>query len=142
VTPARAFAVFVDEIDRWWPRDYTWARETLERIAIEARADGACFELDRNGNRAVWGTVLTLHRPEHIVIAWQIRADRSAEPNPSAASRVDVRFAAAGDDLTEVVVVHRDFPRHGEGWRDYRRRMAAPEGWPRLITLYAEACGA
>lgn len=140
VGPERAFALFVDEIDRWWPRDCTWAREKLARIGIEPRIDGACFEIDKNGTRAVWGTVLTLRRPEHIVFTWQIRADRSAEPNPAAASRVDVRFTAAGDSLTEVIIVHRDFPRHGEDWRDYRRQMAAPAGWPRLISLYAEAC--
>lgn len=140
VPPERAFAVFVDEIDRWWPRELTWAGAALERMAIDATIDGACTEVDKAGTTAQWGTVLTVRRPEHIVIAWQIRGDRSPEANTAAASRVDVRFVEAEGGGTTVTVVHRDFPRHGDGWRDYRKAMAGAQGWPRLIASYAGAC--
>jgi hypothetical protein len=139
-TPERAFAVFVDEFDRWWPRDYTWGKDKLAEIGIEPKIGGKCFERTTDGALAVWGTVLSIQRPSHIVIAWQVKADRTAEPDERTASRIDVRFVAVeGEGVSDVVVVHRDFPRHGDGWEAYRTRMASKEGWPRLIQLYAKA---
>ncbi len=137
----RAFQVFVDEFNTWWPRDQTWGGDKLAETVIEPKMNGRCFERTNDGAESVWGTVLTLSRPEHIVIAWQIRPDRTPEANESTASRVDVRFVETGAGTTEVVLVHRDFPRHGEGWEAYRKTMAAAKGWPRLMDLYAKAAG-
>lgn len=135
----RAFEVFVDKLGSWWPAEYTWAKDNLEEIGIEAKVDGHCFERGKDGNLAVWGTVLTLARPEQIVFTWQINADRSAEPNVALASRVDIRFVATTPETTKIVLVHRDFPRHGAGWQKYRGNMASKSGWPRLIDRYARA---
>ena len=135
----QAFAAFVDRIGEWWPRDLTWAKDNLAAFTIQPRMNGRCIEKSKDGSEAVWGTVLTISRPSHIVIAWQIRPDREAEPEPAAASRVDVRFAAEGDGATRVVLVHRDFFRHGDGWEKYKTEMAAKTGWPRLMDLYAAA---
>jgi uncharacterized protein YndB with AHSA1/START domain len=135
----RAFAVFVDEFNDWWPRDLTWGGDKLAEIAIEAKTGGRCFERTRDGSESVWGTVLNVARPSHIVIAWQIRPDRAPEDNEARASRVDVRFVETSPGATEVVLVHRDFPRHGAGWEKYRATLAAAKGWPRLMDLYAKA---
>lgn len=135
----RAFTVFVDELDRWWPRDYTWGKEKLERIAIEPRMRGRCFERTRDGAEAEWGTVLAIDRPNHIVFTWQIRPDRTPEPSEAMASRVDVRFVENDPGSTDILVVHRDFFRHGDGWEQYRQDMAGPKGWPTLIERYVGA---
>lgn len=142
VPPERAFAIFVDEFDRWWPREYTWGKDKLAEIGIEAKSGGACFERTTDDNRAVWGTVLSIQRPSHIVLAWQIKADRTPTEDERTASRVDVRFASADGENTDVVVVHRDFPRHGDNWEAYKNKMAAADGWPYLIECYARAAGA
>jgi uncharacterized protein YndB with AHSA1/START domain len=141
-TPDRAFAVFVDEIDHWWPRDYTWAKENLDKIGIEPRYQGRCFEKSKNGALAVWGTVLAVERPSHIVFSWQIKADRSPEESEATSSRVDIRFAQSADGKTDVLVVHRDFFRHGGDWEKYKTDMASKKGWPYMIGLYARAVGA
>lgn len=137
----RAYAVFVDELNTWWPRDTTWGGDRLAEIGIESKPNGRCYERTEDGAESVWGTVLTMTRPDHIVIAWQIKPDRTPETNEAAASRVDVRFVEQSPGTTEVVLVHRDFPRHGEGWEKYRNTMAAAKGWPRLMDLYANAVG-
>ena len=136
-----AFATFVDKLGTWWPRDLTWAGENLAEIEVEPKLNGRAFERAKDGSAKVWGTVLSFQRPEHIGIAWQISPNRSPEPSEATASRVDVRFVAIDPQTTEVVVVHRDFPRHGEGWQAYRAVMGAKTGWPRLIELYAKAVG-
>jgi hypothetical protein len=74
------------------------------------------------------------------VLAWQISPNRTVVDHEAAASRVDVRFVEAEPGITEVVVVHRDFPRHGDGWEKYRQEMGARgNGWPMLMDLYARA---
>jgi uncharacterized protein YndB with AHSA1/START domain len=135
-TPAAAFTIFVDKLNDWWPRDYTWAKGNLAAIVIEAKYGGRCFERDTAGAIAVWGKVLAYERPGHIVIAWQIKPDRSPEPEEAASSRVDIRFIANPAGKTEVLVVHRDFPRHGDGWEKYKTQMAGKDGWPMLIDAY------
>ncbi len=139
VAPARAFEIFVDEFARWWPRDYTWARDKLKEIKIDARMNGRCVEIDNDGNQAVWGQVLAVDRPNHIVIAWQIRPDRTIEPSEAQASRLDIRFSEPEPGKTDVLVVHRDFFRHGEGWEKYRADMATKQGWPMIMEAFAGA---
>jgi uncharacterized protein YndB with AHSA1/START domain len=131
-----AFEVFVDRLSSWWPREYTWAKDKLAEIGIEPQYEGRCYERSKDGTESQWGTVLTVARPEHIVFAWQINADRSAEPNVALASRVDIRFTSIDADTTSIVLVHRDFPRHGPGWQNYRANMASKNGWPRILEHY------
>ncbi len=109
-TPEKAFAAFVDAFDTWWPRD-----------------------------KKAWGTVLSIHRPEHIVVAWQIGPKGALESSEATSSRLDIRFVALDPETTEVIVVHRDFPRHGDGWQAYRASMAAKAGWPQIMEAYAKA---
>ena len=141
VPVAQAFEGFVDRFNDWWPRDFTWGGDRLEKTVIEAKINGRCFERTADGTLSVWGTVLTMARPDHIVLAWQIKPDRTPEASEATASRVDVRFVATNPNTTEVILVHRDFPRHGAGWEKYKAKMAAAKGWPRLMDLYAKAAG-
>jgi hypothetical protein len=139
-TPDRAFAVFVDEFGTWWPAKYTLSGANLAEIRIEPKMNGRAIERDKAGGEIVWGTVLSFFRPGHLVIAWQIGPDRTVVDNESAASRVDVRFVEQEPGTTEVVLVHRDFPRHGPGWESYRQKMSVKEGgWPLLMDRYAKA---
>jgi uncharacterized protein YndB with AHSA1/START domain len=126
-----AFAAFVDRFDTWWPRE---RRVSGGAIAIEPRIGGKVTEAG-----TVIGTVLSLQRPEHIVIAWQVGPGGKVEASEATSARIDVRFVAAEPAVTEVVVVHRDFPRHGDGWQGYRAEMGARNGWPALIDAYAKA---
>jgi uncharacterized protein YndB with AHSA1/START domain len=139
--PDRAFAVFVDEFSGWWPRDLTWGKDNLTGITIEPKYNGRCVERTKDGATAIWGTVLSVNRPDHIVIAWQVGPGRKPIDHESAASRVDVRFVAVEGGTTDVVIVHRDFARHGDGWESFKAEMAAKSGWPQLIDLYAKAVG-
>lgn len=136
----RAFAVFVDEFGKWWPAKYTFAGDNLAEIVIEPKMNGRAIERDKAGAETVWGTVLTFFRPGHLVLAWQISPDRTVIDNEAGASRVDVRFVEQEPGKTEVVLVHRDFPRHGAGWEKYRHKMSVKEGgWPLLMDRYVKA---
>lgn len=125
-----AFAAFVDRFDQWWPRERRMAGGA---ITVEPSYNGKVRE-----SGEVIGTVLSFSRPEHLVIGLQLGPNKKLEPSEATASRVDVRFAALDPNTTEVVVVHRDFPRHGDGWQSYRAEMASKTGWPALIEAYAK----
>jgi len=135
-TPAKAFEVFVDRLATWWPKANTWAGDKLQTIVIEPKYGGRCYERGPAGEQ-VWGKVLTVDRPSHLVYTWQIRADRTPEPSEASASRVDLRFIALPTGKTEVLLVHRDFPRHGDGWEKYKADMA--KTWPGLMDAYLKA---
>ncbi|HZP18954.1 MAG TPA: SRPBCC domain-containing protein [Bauldia sp.] len=136
----KAFAVFVDKADTWWPRRNTWSQDDLDRIVIEPMFGGRCYERTKSGEERVWGKVLTISRPGHIVLTWQIRPDRSPEPEEAAASRIDVRFMANDQGGGSILLVHRDFPRHGEGWEKYKAEMA--KAWPGMLDAYVKALAA
>lgn len=138
VPPERAFEHFVAELHAWWPSEYTWSGNVLERIGIEPHHGGPCFELGPHGFRCDWGRVLIWDPPDRLVFSWQIGPDRTPEPDPDKASEVEVRFVADGPDRTRVELVHRGFSRHGDGAAEYRDGLAAPEGWTYILNRYTE----
>jgi uncharacterized protein YndB with AHSA1/START domain len=133
----RAFAAFVD-LARWWPREYTWAADTLEDIGIDPWGEGGlCFERGPHGFTCHWGRVLAWEPPIRLVLAWQIAPSRAPEPNPAKASELEVRFHPADPSGTRVELEHRHLARHGGDAATYRQGMASPAGWPRILDRYA-----
>jgi uncharacterized protein YndB with AHSA1/START domain len=132
----QAFAAFA-ELARWWPREYTWAADTLEDIGLEPRVGGHCYERGPNGFICHWGTVLTWEPATRLTFSWQISPDRVPEPNPAKASEVTVRFHPADPAGTRVALEHRAFVRHGDAGAGYRQAMASPQGWPLILDRFA-----
>jgi uncharacterized protein YndB with AHSA1/START domain len=132
----QAFAAFAD-LARWWPRQYTWAADTLEDIGIEPREGGLCYERGPHGFTCHWGRILAWEPPTRLVITWQIAPDRVPEPNPAKASEVEVRFHPAEPSGARVELEHRALARHGDGADAYRQGMASPAGWPHILGRYA-----
>ena len=130
-----AFGGFVRRIDQWWPREYTWSRELLEQIAIEAKPGGACYEIGPHRFRCDWGRVTHYSEPEEIAFLWQIGPQREPVPDPEKASEVLVSFQEKG--MGSVLhLQHRHFENHGEAGSWYRDAMASPEGWPKILERY------
>ena len=137
--PEATFHRFVREFGAWWPRDYTWSQDELDRIWIEPHAGGRCVERHRNGRETVWGQVLDYHPPDHISFSWLIAPDRTVIADQEQASKVLVQFLADADG-TSVELTHVQFSRHGDGWQDYHAAFASPQGWPWLLQRFTEAC--
>jgi len=139
--PARAFAVFSEQLEEWWPPEYSWSQDVLEAIGIEPHEGGLCFERGPHGFRCDWGRVIAWEPPERLAFLWQIGPDRVPVPDPAKASEVEVRFAAEGPSTTRVEVEHRAFARHGDGGAGYREGLDSPQGWPYMLDRYARAVG-
>jgi uncharacterized protein YndB with AHSA1/START domain len=133
-----AFAAFTDGIATWWPRDYTWSGELLERVGIEPRSGGFCYEIGSGGMRLDWGRVAAWEPPHRLSFSWQVGPGRVPEVNPARASQVEVLFERAGQDRTRVTVVHDGWQRHGEAGAEYRNRFDQDGAWRRMLAAYAQ----
>jgi uncharacterized protein YndB with AHSA1/START domain len=142
VPPETAFDGFVRRFGEWWPQDYTFAGADLDRIGIEPRVGGPCFELAQDGQTIEWGSVVDIEPPERIAFTWGITPDRRVEPDPAQCSVVTVTFAAAGEEASRITLDHHDFQRHGGDWANYRDMLGSPQGWPLILDRFREHCAA
>ena len=132
----QAFAAFAD-LARWWPREYTWAGDTLEDIGIGPREGGFCFERGPHGFTCHWGRVLVWDPPARLVLAWQIAPDRAPPPHPPQARQGEVPLPAPRAPRTPVDHQHPAVPHHGDAADTYRQALASPQGWPLILARYA-----
>ena len=132
VPPERAFALFAGDIGRWWSPNMHVAPEPFTEIVIEPRAGGRWFERDAAGAERQWGSVLAWEPPERLLLAWQL--DASFTFDPDLITEVEVTFEpeAAG---SRVTLTHRNLERFGPSTERMVGRLAG--GWPGLIERFA-----
>jgi uncharacterized protein YndB with AHSA1/START domain len=134
----RAFRVFTEGFDTWWPRSHHIGSAEMVEGTIEPRLDGRWFERDADGQECDWGRVLAWDPPRHVALSWHLNVDFDYDPDPAKASRVDVHFVAAGDRATLVELVHSELDRHGPDWPKLAESVSSGGGWPGLLQDYAE----
>jgi len=142
VEPARAFEIFTDEIDRWWPKANTFGEQDAQEVVIEREVRGRWYERATDGTVTLWGEVVAVEPGRCLVLTWAISPDQvpwKPEPDPARASTIKVRFEPSANG-SWVVLVHRDIGRHGARAEDMAAAMASSQGWPNLLNLYAQAC--
>lgn len=135
---ARAFEVFTDGIDRWWPRDKTIGNGRARTQAIEPRIGGRWYVISEDGSEAVVGHVRIWQPPERFVVGWEINAKWKPEARIELASEVEVRFIAEGAARTRVELEHRDFERMGASDGE-SMRGGVDNGWPGMLDCFAKA---
>lgn len=134
----RAFQVFTDGVDTWWPRTHHIGKLPMKKGVIEGRAGGRCYSEQIDGSECDWGQILVWEPPHRFVLAWMITHEWGYEPDLAKASEVEVRFTPVGDGSTRVDLEHRYFERHGAGGDVMRTSIDSPGGWSTLLQLFAE----
>jgi len=135
---ADAFAAFTEGMHAWWPREYSWSGQLLERMVMEPWRGGFCHEIGPYGMRLDWGRVSSWEPPQRLAFSWQISPDRTPEPSPAHASEVELRFEPVDEEHTRVTLVHDGWDRVGEGGAAYRQQLAESGFWEGLLQRYAE----
>lgn len=135
-----AFDHFINDLNEWWPKEYTYAQNTLKEIRIDRKNGGLCTEIGPHGFRVDWGRVTELINNERVVIQWQISPNREPVPDPEMASEIDVRFQRVDDLKTKIVLEHSGFVKHGKGAEEYKEMMESEQGWEYILNCYKNYC--
>jgi len=131
----KAFRVFTEGFDSWWPKTHHIGKSPMTRGVIEGRAGGRCYSEQEDGTECDWAEILEWDPPHRFVMAWKITPQWGYEPDVAKSSEVEVRFTAIGD-LTRVDLEHRHFERHGAGADTMRTQVASGGGWGTLLEMF------
>jgi uncharacterized protein YndB with AHSA1/START domain len=132
----RAFRVFTEEMDSWWPRTHHIGNSPLKRVVVEGRPSGAIYSEQEDGTICPWGSVLAWEPPHRFVMAWHIRPDWQYEPDLKKCSEVELRFTPVDDGSTLVELEHRELHRHGAGGLNMRNQVDSEGGWGAILTMF------
>ena len=133
----RAFQVFAEEFDTWWPRTHHIGNAPMKKAIIQGTVRGRCYTEQADGTECEWGTVLVWDPPHRLVLAWQINGQWRYEPDLAKASEVEVRFTPEPDGSTRVDLEHRHLSRHGAEAGAIRTAIDSATGWGGLLALFA-----
>jgi uncharacterized protein YndB with AHSA1/START domain len=138
----RAFSVFVEQMETWWPATHHIGSTPFEAIFVEPRAGGRWYERNANGETCEWGTVLKWEPPHCVAFSWHVgpghdSPDWTFDPDMAKASEVEIRFMADGLG-TLVELEHSKLERHGEGYEQLRAIFDGPGAWEWILAEYAK----
>jgi uncharacterized protein YndB with AHSA1/START domain len=138
----RAFQVFTEGWDTWWPKSHNIGKSPLKKSIIEGFVGGRCYGELEDGSDCPWGEIVAWEPPHRLVMAWKISPQWQYEPDVAKSSEVEVRFTPEPDGSTRVDLEHRHFERMGEGWENIRQQVDSDKmGWSDLLAMYAAQVG-
>jgi uncharacterized protein YndB with AHSA1/START domain len=133
----RAFRVFTEKMETWWPASHHIGKSELRSIVLERRANGRWAEIGVDGAECNWGRVLVWDPPKRLVLAWQLTSTWQFDED--FVTEVEVSFTPMGAGKTRVELEHRNLERFGMDEEAIRKSVGSDEGWPMILRRYAEA---
>ena len=130
--PARAFRIFTESMDSWWPlATHSIDSGRVTGCVFEGAAGGRIFETHDDGTIHLWGTVTTWDPPTNIVFSWH--PGRPAET----AQEIELRFTSRGQG-TVVELEQRGWDALGD--KAAAVRQGYETGWPPVLARYVDCC--
>lgn len=133
-----AFLYFTRDFFKWWPQAYTFSKDTLKDIGIEDKCGGMCYEIGEHGFRCDWGRVLHWEPQHRLAFTWQINQHACPEPDATKCSEVSIIFEAYDHEKCSLLLIHKNFDKHGVGADRYREELAGEFGWPFILQQFAK----
>jgi uncharacterized protein YndB with AHSA1/START domain len=131
---ARAFAVFTEDMSRWWPATHSILKSPLKQCIVEPRVGGRWYTVGEDGSSCQTGYVIAWQPPHGLVLAWQINA--SWQFDPDLVTEVVVKFIAESAQTTRVELEHRYLERMGDKAETARNAVDSPGGWPAILECF------
>ena len=138
----RAFSVFTEGLDSWFPREYNLLSVDIEERTFEPREGGRIYDRGTDGSECSWGKVLAYEPPARVVFAWAISPQWQIEEDDAKLSEVEVRFSEESPERTLVELEHRHLDRAGDGWEQLRESLTAEGGWAWCLQRFADQVAA
>lgn len=136
----RAFSVFVEQMETWWPASHHIGKDPFETIFVEPRVGGRWYERNTAGEQCDWGTVLAWDPPYRVRFSWHVGPQGDGkvwgyDPDMGRASEVEIRFIAEGAG-TLVELEHSKLERHGENAHELRMLFDSPGAWTQILAEF------
>jgi uncharacterized protein YndB with AHSA1/START domain len=135
VPQERAFEVFTAQMGTWWNPDHHIGANPYADVVIEPREGGEWYEVDSEGTRCRWGTVLAWEPPSRVLLNWQLNGQWAYDPEQL--TELELRFTALSASTTLVELEHRMLEGLGAGAADARARFDDPAGWQGILQRFA-----
>ena len=131
----KAFRTFVAGMGDWWLKTHSLLKSPQQDVRIEPRTGGRWYEVGEDGSEQEWGRVLAWEAPDRVMLAWQLNAEWTYDPDFE--TTVEVRFTPDGDHVI-VDFEHRDLERFGAKAAEVRGEYETgmDGGWRTLLDLY------
>lgn len=136
---AKAFDVFTNGIDRWWPKSHGIGTAPVVQSIIEPKLGGRWYTRHEDGTEAVVGHMRVWEPPSRLVFGWEISA--AWKPDANVSSEVEVKFIPEGPNATRIELEHRNFENMGKEAGE-KMRSDVGGGWPTILELYKQAAEA
>jgi uncharacterized protein YndB with AHSA1/START domain len=136
---AHVFRVFTDGMDSWWPRQHHIGSSPMARSVLEPAVGGRWYSVCVDGTECDVGKVLEWDPPGRLVLAWQLTAAWQFDPH--FVTEVEITFTSEGPHTTRVDLEHRNLARYGVVAPKLREAIDAPDGWPLILSHFAEVAG-
>ena len=138
----RAFSVFVEQMETWWPATHHIGSTPFESIFVEPRVGGRWYERSAQGEQCDWGKVIAWDPPHRVTFAWHLgpgddKENWKFDPDPDKASEVEISFIPEGPAATRVTLEHRCLERHGEGYQKLVALFDGPDAWMGILEHFA-----
>lgn len=132
IDPSSAFDLFTNRIQQWWPvASHSIHAEAVATIRFDRIVGGRVVEVGADGTEVAWADVMVWDPPNRFVLSWH------PNPNPVAASVLEVRFTALADGRTEMYLEHRGWEEFGDNGQELRDNYQA--GWDIVLEPYEKA---
>src|SRR6266478_7514129 len=136
----RAFALFTNEMSRWWPATHSILKSPLKQYVVEPHVGGRWYAVAEDGSTGQTGYVIDWHPLRLVVLAWQLSAEWQFDP--ALVTEVEVRFIAESANTTRVELEHRHLQRMGAGAAQVRSMVDAPGGWTAVLESFKKCADA
>ena len=131
----RAFRVFTEKMETWWPASHHIAKVPFKNIVLERRANGRWAEVGTDGSECDWGRVLVWDPPKRLVLGWQLTADWQYDAN--FVTEVEINFTPMDAGKTRVALEHRNLERFGKNEEAFAKSISSEGGWPLILNSFA-----
>mgnify|MGYP000282727570 CR=1 FL=1 len=126
VPAARAFAIFTQQVDGWWPESHRRFPEST--LTLAPGEGGQLVERSASGEVHQLGEVVTWEPPGRLAFSWRLGAP------PTAPTLATIRFTEE-HDTTLVEVVHVEGPHALPDW--VRTARIFTSAWRHVLDAFA-----